>query len=251
MACTEFSQITLTYGGLSVVFLNWRGTDKPRSRRVFVNESSYATSGNLIKSGTSFELPYIWTIVCDLYQTEYDKINMIWEILDYQRRNPRPTIAVDVNVTSNVFSATGHSYQNGDVVTLSTTGTLPAPLVSTRDYWIVDRAANSFKLSETPNGAAIDITTTGSNSTLRTQLFVRLDDKSDEIAERGVTALTKTRSEVAGTTPRESNGGTYYYAKFLADFTAPPEFGRWGTSLKTGAKVCPVSLVLQDTGVKI
>ena len=243
--------ITLNYGGLSVTFRNWRSADLPRSRRTFVTESTYAVSGNLIKAGASFELPYIWTIAADLYQTDYDKVQMIWEILDYSRRNQRPAIAVDVNVTSNVFSATAHAYQNGDVVTLSTTGTLPAPLVLTRDYWIVERATNSFKLSETPNGAAIDITTTGSDSVINTQLFVRLDDESEEIAERGVTALTKTRSSVAGTTPRELNGGTYYYARFLADWVAPPEFGRWGISAKTGARVCPVGLVLQDTGVKI
>ena len=201
--------LTLTYGGLSVVFRNWRSADLPRSRRTFVTESSYATSGNLIKSGASFELPYLWTIAADLYQTEYDKVQMIWEILDYSRRNQRAAIAVDVNVTSNIFSATAHPYQNGDVVTLSTTGSLPAPLVSTRDYWIVERAANSFKLSETSGGAAVDITTTGSNSVINTQLFVRLDDESEEIAEAGKTASTKTRSSVAGTTPREANGGVY------------------------------------------
>jgi hypothetical protein len=243
--------ITLTYGGLSVTFRNWRSADLPRSRRTFVNESSYATSGNLIKAGTSFELPYLWTIAADLYQTEYDKIQMIWELLDYSRRNQRAAIAVDVNVTSNVFSATAHAYQNGDVVTLSTTGSLPAPLVSTRDYWIVERAVNSFKLSETAGGAAIDITTTGSNSVINTQLFVRLDDESEEIAESGKTALTKTRSSVAGTTPRELNGGVYYYARFLADMVAPPEFGQAYISARYSNKVRVVALVLQDTGVKI
>jgi hypothetical protein len=243
--------ITLTYGGLSVVFRNWRSADLPRSRRTFVTESSYATSGNLIKSGTSFELPYLWTIAADLYQTDYDKLAMIWEILDYSRRNQRAEIAIDVNVTSNVFSATAHPYQNGDVVTLSTTGSLPAPLASTRDYWIVERAANSFKLSETPNGSPIDITTTGSNSVLNTQLFVRLDDESEEIAEAGKTASTKTRSSVAGTTPREANGGVYYYARFLADWVAPPEFGQAYNSARYSNKVRAVALVLQDTGVKI
>ena len=254
------SDITLTYGGLSVVFRNWKSADLPRSRKAFVNESSYATSGNLIKSGTSFELPYLWTIAADLYQTEYDKIQMIWEYLDYARRNQRTQIAVDVNATPNVFSATAHPYQNGDVVTLSTTGTLPSPLASTRDYWIVERATNSFKLALTNGGAAIDIATTGSNSVLNTQLFVRLDDESEEIAERNATAITKTRSEVSGTTPRELNGGVYYYARFLADWVAPPEFGQAYSSVRYSpnnsviadqVKVRAVALVLQDTGVKI
>jgi hypothetical protein len=251
-------QITLTYADLSVTFANWRGADKPRSRKVFVNESTYSSNGTLIKSGTNFELPYLWTIVCDLYQTEYDKLAMIWEILDYMRRNPRPAVAVDVNVTSNVFSATGHAYQNGDVVTLSTTGTLPAPLVATRDYWIVERATNSFKLALAAGGTAIDITTTGSSSILQPQLFVRLDDESEEIPERGATALTKTRSEVSGTTPREANGGVYYFARFLADWVAPPDFGKEYRSTRYSTALCSdqvwtraVSMVLQDTRVKI
>lgn len=251
MACTEFYRITLTYGGLSVVFQNWRGSDKPRSRKVFVNESSYSNDGTLIKSGTNFELPYIWTMIADLYQPDYDKILMIWENIDYMRRTPRPAIAIDVNVTSNVFSATAHAYQNGDVITLSTNGSLPAPLVTTRDYWVIARTTNSFKLSETPDGTEIDITTTGSSSILQSQLFVRIDDESEEIAERGVTVSTKTRSHVIETTPREANGGTYYYARFLADWTAPPVLGRFGISARTGFKVCAVSLVLQDTRVKI
>lgn len=249
MACYE---IKLTYADLSVTFRNWKGADRPRSRRTFVTESGYSTNGNLIKSGPSFELPYLWNIVADVYQEDFDKLSMIWEILDYLRRNPRPAIAIDVNVTSNVFSATGHPYQNGDVVTLSTTGSLPAPLVATRDYWIVERATNSFKLSLTAGGAAIDITTTGSNSILQPQLFVRLDDESEEIAERGATALTKTRSEVSGTTPREANGGVYYFARFLADWVAPPDFGREYTSAKYAPiKVRAMSMVLQDTRAKI
>lgn len=243
--------ITLSYADLTVTLNKWRGREMPRSYKTFVTESIYAPSGNLIKSGTSFELPYLWSLGADLYQTDYDKIKAIWEMLDYARRNDRAAIPIDVNVTSNAFSATAHPYQNGDVVTLSTTGSLPSPLLASRDYYIVERTTNSFKLSETFGGSAIDITTTGSNSTLKTQLFVRVDDESEEIFERGKTASTKTRSEVSGTTPRELNGGVYYYAKFLADWVEPPEFGLWGISAKTGARVCPVVVVLQDTGVKI
>jgi hypothetical protein len=251
MACYE---IKLTYADLSVIFRNWKGADKPRSRRTFVTESGYSTNGNLIKSGPSFELPYLWNIVADVYREDFDKLSMIWEILDYMRRNPRPAVAINVNVTSNVFSVANNPYQNGDVVSPSVLsgGSLPAPLVATRDYWVVERASNSLKLSLTAGGAAIDITTTGSNSILQPQLFVRLDDESEEVTERGATALTKTRSEVAGTTPREANGGVYYFARFLADWVAPPDFGKEYTSAKYAPiKVRAVSMVLQDTRVKI
>lgn len=173
MACND---ITLTYGSISVTLRNWRGGDLPRSRRTFVTESTYATSGNLIKAGTSFELPYIWTIAVDLYQTDYDKIQAIWETLDYYRR-----------------------------------------------------------LGSTSNGL----------------IFATIADETEEIYEFGKTTSTKTRSSVAGTVPRELNGGVYYYSRFLADWVAPPEFGRFGISAKTGARVCPVAFVLQDTGIKI
>jgi hypothetical protein len=176
--------ITLTYGGLSVTFRNWRSADLPRSRRTFVTESTYAVSGNLIKSGTSFELPYIWTIVCDLYQTDYDKIIAIWEGLDYYRR-----------------------------------------------------------LGSTTNGL----------------IFVTIDDHTEEIFEWGKTSATKTRSAVAGTTPREANGGVYYYPRFLVDWVAPPELGQAYSSVKLSPNnsvradqilIRAVAMVLQDTGIK-
>jgi len=253
--------LTLSYGGLSVTFRNWKSADLPRSRKVFVNESNYSTSGNLIKSGTSFELPYLWTIACDLYQTDYDKLQMIWEILDYSRRNDRALTTFTADATANTLNATAHPFQNGDVVTLSTSNTLPSPLLTTRDYYVVNRAANTFQVALTYGGSAIDLTTTGTGThQAKTQLFVRLDDETEEITERGVTASTKTRSAVSGTTVRELNGGAYYYARFLSDWVAPPEFGQAYSSVRYSPNnavvadqvlIRAVSMVLQDTGVKI
>ena len=165
--------LTLTYAELSVTLRYWKSANLPRSRKTFINENSYAVSGNLLKAGTSFELPYLWTIAVDLYQTDYDQIQAIWERLDYARR--------------------------------ANTG----------------------------------------------PLFVSLFDETEELFEYGKTALTKTRTSVTGTTPRELNGGVYYYPAFQADWVAPAEFTRKGISGRTGVKVCSASFVLQDTRVKI
>jgi len=253
--------ITLSYGGLSVIFRNWKSAELPRSHKVFVNESSYSVGGNLIKSGVSFELPYIWTITCDLYQTDCDKLKMIWEALDYSRRNERGLTTITADATTNTLIATAHPFQNNDVVTLSTTTTLPAPLSINTDYYVVNRAANTFQVSLSLGGSAIDLTTTGTGThQAKTQLFVRLDDESEEENEYGRTTATKTRSSVAGTTPREANGGVYYYGRFLADWVAPPEFGREYSSTKSSPNttvradqvlIRSVALVLQDTGVKL
>ena len=252
------NDIRLTYGALSVIFRNWRSADLPRSRVDFSSSNPYSTFGTKLTTGVSFTRPYFWNISAHLTQIDYDALTAIWEAVDYSRRNDRAAIALDVNITSNLFSSTAHPYQNNDLVFLFTTGSLPAPLVIGRDYYIVQRGANSFKLSETLGGAEVDITTAGSNSSLKTQIYTQLDDESEEIFERGATLATLTRSIVSGTTPRLLNGGVYSYGRFQAEFSDPPKFGRWGRSQKagaincqTGTRVCPVDLILEDTRILI
>jgi hypothetical protein len=47
---------------------------------------------------------------------------------------------------------------------ISSTGTLPSPLVAATDYWARDRTDTSFKAAATLGGAAIDITTAGTGT---------------------------------------------------------------------------------------
>lgn len=61
-----------------------------------------------------------------------------------------------------VFTWNNHGFANGTVVTLTTTGALPTGLDEDTDYYVVNRAANTFQLSLTSGGTAIN--TTGSQS---------------------------------------------------------------------------------------
>lgn len=61
-----------------------------------------------------------------------------------------------------VVSWTAHGLQNGDRVQLQTTGALPTGLVVNTDYFVVNRATDTFQLSATSGGSAIN--TTGSQS---------------------------------------------------------------------------------------
>jgi len=76
--------------------------------------------------------------------------------------------------------------------------------------------------------------------------FLTLSDHQFEFPEEGKTAATKTRSHVAGTTPRQQNGGVYYYPVFQVYMPREPVFG-----IDTNVGNRAVVFELQETGVKI
>lgn len=65
---------------------------------------------------------------------------------------------------TDVCTCTGHTLQDGQVVTVSSQGTLPTGLSAATNYWVRDRTANTFKLAATRGGSAIDITGAGSGT---------------------------------------------------------------------------------------
>lgn len=66
-----------------------------------------------------------------------------------------------VNATSNIFSTPTAYFEDDMVALVATTDTAPAPLVVGTDYYVVNSTGNTFQLSATLGGAAIDITDTG------------------------------------------------------------------------------------------
>lgn len=64
----------------------------------------------------------------------------------------------DVNVGGDIITIVGHGFINGDIVWLTTTGTLPAGLSTGRDYYIISSAVDTFQLSLTKGGGAVNIT---------------------------------------------------------------------------------------------
>lgn len=67
-----------------------------------------------------------------------------------------------VDPTTDTFTSTSHGLSDGTAVEVeSENGTLPAPLADNTQYFIINSAANTFKLAATAGGAAINITTTG------------------------------------------------------------------------------------------
>jgi len=66
--------------------------------------------------------------------------------------------------TSDVCTSNAHGLNDGDPVYLISTGNLPTPLVTTTLYYIRDATTNTFKLTATLGGAAVNITNVGTGA---------------------------------------------------------------------------------------
>lgn len=76
-------------------------------------------------------------------------------------------VTFTADATTDMLSVVGTPLINGNGVRVSNSGgALPAPLVANTTYFVCDKTGNTFKLSATYGGAAIDLTTngTGTNS---------------------------------------------------------------------------------------
>lgn len=77
-------------------------------------------------------------------------------------RLPAGATAAPVQATSissanpGVVTKTAHGLNNNDVITLSTTGTLPGTLSQNQVYYVVNKATDTFQLSLTLGGTAIN-----------------------------------------------------------------------------------------------
>ena len=76
--------------------------------------------------------------------------------------------------------------------------------------------------------------------------YMLLNEETAEFAEAGKTALTKTRTSVAGTTPRDEYGGVSYYPVMQVFMAREPAIG-----IDTGVGWQNVVIELQETGVKV
>jgi hypothetical protein len=61
-----------------------------------------------------------------------------------------------------VITCNGHGLRNGDTVLFTTTGALPTNLTANTQFFVINAAANTFQVSATLNGAAVN--STGSQS---------------------------------------------------------------------------------------
>lgn len=69
-----------------------------------------------------------------------------------------------VDTSGNSFTSAGHGRQNGDTLYIASSNAMPAPLDEDTVYYVVGATTDTFQLAATLGGAAIDITTAGTQS---------------------------------------------------------------------------------------
>lgn len=69
--------------------------------------------------------------------------------------------AFDADAGTDTLTAVNHDLDDSDVVQVSSSGTLPAPLLTGTDYYVVNAGSDDFQLSATPAGPPINLTTAG------------------------------------------------------------------------------------------
>lgn len=70
----------------------------------------------------------------------------------------------NVNTTTDFITINNHGIQDAQSVQFTSTGTLPAPLVSGSVYYVVQSSNNVFRLSTTATGSGINITSQGTGT---------------------------------------------------------------------------------------
>lgn len=87
---------------------------------------------------------------------------------------PEGQRAFTADATTNLITITAHGFAVNTTVQVVSSGTLPAPLTAGTTYFVRDVLANTFALSLTAGGAAIDITSAGTGT--HTLSFVSLEE---------------------------------------------------------------------------
>ena len=74
----------------------------------------------------------------------------------------RFTVTADAG--TDTFTATAHGRSNGDRIRISSTGSTPTGLDEGEYYYLIGATTNTFQLSESEGGAAVNITTAGTGT---------------------------------------------------------------------------------------
>lgn len=119
-------------------------------------------AGSWTKSGTGADT--IYSFVLDLMTTAGDLLLGVNE----------PVAITSVDAGGNTFTKNAHGLSNGQKVQFSTDDTLPNGIFANTDYFVVTATTNTFQVSLTSGGSAVDFTSPGTG----THSFRRVDNDS-------------------------------------------------------------------------
>ena len=81
-----------------------------------------------------------------------------------QKVKGHSTAIATTAAATDVITTVDHLYENGSIVRFATDDTLPDPLAVDTDYYVRDVSGDTYKVSATSGGAAVNITDTGTGN---------------------------------------------------------------------------------------
>lgn len=152
-------------------------TETPPAKQVFVGIAKSATalivnfdSSQLNQMQSGMIMPYAadtaptgW-LNCDGSAVALNDYLDLFEVLndDNLAYGVGTAVAFTADDATDIFTASTHGLNDGDIVFVRSAGTLPSGLTADTAYYVRDKTTNTFKLSATAGGSAIDISTAGS-----------------------------------------------------------------------------------------
>lgn len=136
-------------------------------------------------------------------------------LLPYSWTQVNTSATFTVNTSTERATSSGHGLSDGDLIFLTTTGTLPAPLVTRRNYYVKLVDANTFEFAETPGGATVNLTTTGSGTQTWNKpgaLYINAGGTDPNTLDYEV--MPDFNDHTQGWSSNSNGAGNYYY---LAD----------------------------------
>jgi len=119
-----------------------------------------------------------------------------------------------VNTATETITSSSHGFSNGDIVSyFSNGGTAIGGLVNETEYFVVGATANTFQVSSTSGGSAINLTGTGNSA----QAFLKIDN-TFYLPDHGfVTGQEVTYTEDSGSIATLTDSTNYFIIKVTAD----------------------------------
>jgi microcystin-dependent protein len=197
--------------GTSGQVLTSNGAGADPSYQTIASAASVPTGAILDYAGLTAPAGYL---LCDGAAVSRTTYATLWAAM-----NASATVTMTI-ASPGVVTWTGHALQNGDSIRLTTTGALPTGFGTGITYFVVSVATNTFQLSATRGGTAIN--TSGSQSGTHTAIWAPFG-YGDNSTTFNVPDL---RGRVAA--GRDTMGGTAAGNLTLANGLSGPNLGAVG-----------------------
>jgi hypothetical protein len=124
----------------------------------------------------------------------------------------RSQTLTSVNTSTNFITKNAHGLSDGYVIGFTTTNTLPAPLAINTNYYVINKTANTFQVSTTSGGSAVDITTTGTGTHSFHYRITQINSNAHGL-ENGTAVWFSTTGTLADITESPDSRGVVYYVQ--------------------------------------